>query len=214
MELMSREPHRGKSRKPHARTRTCVGCGARVGADRRKGELIRLVFAPRDDGGYDACVDLGGGSFGRGAWVHARHHCLDAAVNKGLGRSAKGRVVTDVASLTQQISAQAERRAGSLLGAAQRAGKLAIGAVAVGEAFAAQVVSLLLVATDAAAAAKLPAVQQAQGLGLAMAWGDKVALGAAVHRGEVGVIAVCDDGIASALRQAIALSEMYGIDRN
>jgi hypothetical protein len=43
-----------------------------------------------------------------------------------------------------------------------------------------------------------------------MPWGSKVALGAMLARETVGVLAILDDGLAVAVRQALALAELGG----
>ena len=197
-------------RRLHAGTRSCVGCGARVAADRLRAELVRLVFVYEDDGTCRVVADLAGRSGGRGAWVHARLDCLAAAARKGLSRAAKAAVTVDVESLAAQLRAQADHRIVGLLGAAKRARKLAIGADAVREAAAGAPLPTILVASDAAASLRLTEVRRAQADGRAVAWGDKERLGNALGRGEVGVLAVCDAGIAAALRQAIGLAETFG----
>lgn len=67
-------------------TRTCVGCRAKDAPD----TMVRVVVAP--DG--QVVPDLRGKLPGRGAWVHLRPECLDAAP-RGLGRALKGRVDSD-----------------------------------------------------------------------------------------------------------------------
>lgn len=205
-----RGPERQSKRAQHAGTRTCAGCHERVPRDAVGRELVHLVFVPADAdaGETGVVVDLlgRGRRAGRGAWIHARKPCLDKAVAKGLSRAAKARVVADASVLAQQIVAQADRRAVSLLAAAHRAGKLAVGSTAVSEATEAE---MLLVATDAAAAAKLPAVVAALKDGRAVAWADKQRLGEALGRNEVAVVAVLDQGLAEAIHHAIGLAHSF-----
>jgi predicted RNA-binding protein YlxR (DUF448 family)/ribosomal protein L30E len=206
-----REPERQSKRAQHAGTRSCSGCQARVARQDVARELVHLVFVP-SDGTMGVVVDLlgRGQRAGRGAWVHARRDCLDKAASRGLARAAKAAVKADAADLAAQIEGQATRRATSLLVAAQRAGKLAVGSTPTSESVDQQQARLVLVAKDAAAAAKLPAVQIAFGAGQAVAWGTKAQFGAALGRREVGVMAVLDDGIAEALQHAIGLAETFG----
>ncbi|HHH26784.1 MAG TPA: DUF448 domain-containing protein [Polyangiaceae bacterium] len=209
MTMMSR-PERQSKRAQHAGTRTCAGCHERVPRDAVARELVHLVFVPSDAdaGEMGVVVDLLGRGRrpGRGAWVHARRGCLERAAAKGLSRAAKTRVVADAAVLAEQIVAQADRRTTSLLASAQRAGKLAVGATAVSEARGAV---MLLVAVDAAAAAKLPAVVAAHRDGRAVAWGDKQRLGEALGRNEVAIAAILDDGLAEAIHHAIGLAQSF-----
>jgi predicted RNA-binding protein YlxR (DUF448 family) len=202
-------------RKRHAGTRSCVGCGARVERSRLRDEMFRLVAVPQDDGSHDILVDLAGSSVGRGIWVHGRRPCLQAAVKKGLARSlkgarSKGRIATDLATLSQRIVDASRRRVDGLLGAALRANRAAVGGTAVSEADEAGGIALLLVAQDAKAAVGSHAVRRAFNEGKAVAWGTKDSLGLLARRSEVAVIAVLDGGIAAALRWAIGLSETFG----
>ena len=57
--------------RPTEPIRTCVGCRQEAG----KGTLIRLVRKP----GGGALVDAGGRAAGRGAYLHARVECVEAA---------------------------------------------------------------------------------------------------------------------------------------
>jgi predicted RNA-binding protein YlxR (DUF448 family) len=205
--MLMNSDHNGTSkRQRHAGTRTCVGCGARV---ERRADLLRIVSVPREDGAFDAVVDLRGHAEGRGAWVHARPACVQSAATRGLARAARGRVATDMAALAAQIVAQADRRIGALIGSAHRAKRVAIGADAARAACRADVAPLVVVARDAQAAAKLDEVMRAQARGDAVAWGDKAQLGALVGRQDVGVIAIVDTGIAESLRHAVALAASF-----
>jgi ribosomal protein L7Ae-like RNA K-turn-binding protein len=151
-------------------------------------------------------VDLAGSAFGRGAWVHPRPDCLRTAAARGLARSLKVPVRTSEETLFEELRASADRRVAALLSAARGAGKLAIGTDAVREALEASRATLIVVATDArAAAASLPA----SALGHASAWRDKAALGEALGRGDTGVIAIMDPGLARAVQHAIALSTLF-----
>ncbi len=195
-------------RERHAGTRTCVGCGVRVAKDRVREELVRLVLV-EEEGGLRAHVDLGGSNVGRGSWVHARPTCWDDACARGLARSAKAKVSAEPARLGLELREQAARRIRSLLGAAVRSGLCVVGSDASRDALRKGACVLLLVAKDAAAASKHPEVEQAARDGAAVAYGTKALLGEALGRTEVGVIAVCDDGMAATLRHTIALSETF-----
>ncbi|MBW2458969.1 MAG: DUF448 domain-containing protein [Deltaproteobacteria bacterium] len=210
--VQSRTPGREKR---HAGTRSCVGCGARVAREQVRSELLRLVAVPREDRKLvDVVVDLAGSSVGRGVWVHGRRPCLQEAVRKGLARSVRGlgrkvQVATDLPTLSQQIVDAAGRRAESLLRAALRGGRAAVGGAAVDEAASAGPIALVLVAQDARAALGRTAVRRAFDAGAATVWGTKDSLGQLVGRSEVAVIAVLDGGIAAALGHTIGLSETF-----
>jgi uncharacterized protein len=210
------EPRKGETRRAlHAGTRTCTGCGRRVEPDDARRELVRVALVRDPDGVHQAHADVGGSSFGRGAWVHARRDCLERAASRGLARSVKGQVRADVITLAAEIAQQAERRAWALLGSARRSRRLAFGADAVCAAITSGDAALVIVARDARAAATRGPIQAAIGGGGAVAFGavafgNKRELGAALDRDELGVIAVLDPGIAEALRHALSLVATFG----
>jgi predicted RNA-binding protein YlxR (DUF448 family) len=220
-----------------ARVRTCVGCGERVELQRSEVvavALVRLVLGP--DG--EVAVDTGSGGFGRGIHVHPRPLCVERAALRGIARAAKakatmvwqdesasseateatdglsgttksGLVPLEPSSLARAIVRSLERRAHGLLIAAARAHKVALGADAVTGAVARGQARLVVVATDAAAAAELSAVRRAVAEGYAVAWGTKQVLAASCspaasskRSGGLGVIAIDDDRIAAAFRAA------------
>lgn len=192
--------------------RTCVGCAEKA-ADRSA--LVRLVLGP---GGVVA-VDAAGGGFGRGAHVHATPECLAAAARGGLARAAKAKVTLlpddggePVAMTVDALAAAVERaalaRVGGLLSSAARAKALALGADAVTGACQRGDARLVVVATDAAAAADLTEVRRAVAEGRAIAWGSKAELGAVcgkAGRDGVGVVAVTSIGLAHAVRETMVV---------
>ena len=180
--------------------RTCAGC-REVGDP---GELVRAVLGPEGQ----AVPDLSGSGFGRGAWVHPRAACLAKALPRGFSKSMKASVHTSPADFAAALCAQAERRAYSLIGAAFRARKAAAGTTAVRDAFTAGLVKLVLVASDARAAATTPAVEALVKSGQARAFGSKELLGRAIGRPETGVIAILDDGISTALLHTLVVAEL------
>lgn len=180
--------------------RTCVGCRAEA----PQGELVRFVLGP--DG--HVVPDVAGGAFGRGAWLHPRRDCLEGAVRGGLARSFRAPVAVSAKELATALSAAAGRRVEGLLSSARRAQRLAIGSEAVREALADGSALRIVVATDARAAAQTPWVEQAVRAGRALAWGSKDAIGRAVGRSEVGVVAVLDEGLADALSKAIEMAHV------
>lgn len=178
--------------------RTCVGCRNEDESE----AMIRLVLG--DEGAI--VVDLAGRSFGRGAWVHPRTECLAQAARGGLARSFKTKVTASPAGLLSEVRQAADRKVEALLSAARGAGRLAPGSdVARAECEAGRA-KLLVVATDARAAADQGFVGVAGSRGMAMVWGTKERIGRAVARPETAVVAVTDDGLARAMAQAIALS--------
>ena len=182
--------------------RTCAGC--REIGDPSLLPLVRVVLGP--DG--QAVPDLSGSGFGRGAWVHPREACLAKALPRGFSKSMKNTVTTSVAEFASALRGQAERRAYSLVGSAFRARKAAAGSTAVRDAFTAGQVKLVLVATDARAAAETPWVDALVKSGKARAFGSKELLGRVIGRPDTGVIAILDDGITTALVHTLDVAEL------
>ena len=162
--------------KPHKRqpARTCVGCRAEDHPE----SMVRLVLGP--DGGV--VPDLAGRAFGRGGWVHATPKCLKEAAPRGLSRSFKTHVTTGATELRQLIAEAADRRAGGLIAAAKGAGRLAFGSNAVRDALEKGTARLVVVATDAKAAAETAWVERAVSDGRAVAWSTKQRLGELLNR--------------------------------
>jgi predicted RNA-binding protein YlxR (DUF448 family) len=156
----------------------------------------------------EVVVDLGASAFGRGAWVHPSLACIEKAAPRGLSKSFRTQVRTSAAALVGQIRAAAERKVPALLAAARGARALAVGSDAVAEALATGSAELVLVATDARAAAATQGLDRAVADGRAVAWGTKLAIGGALGRDSVGVVAVIDGELAAALRSAVELAQM------
>lgn len=204
------------ARGERANTRTCVGCGARVPrADADEAMLVRLVVGP--DG--TIAVDAANGGFGRGAHLHAARSCIEKAARAGLPRAAKRgdlSVCTDVGALvpltpTALATAMrdaAVRRIGGLLGAAKRAKAVALGSDAVVAALRNDDAALVVVATDAAAAADLGPVRGAIADGRAVAFGTKESLSAALHAaGLLAVLAITSATIAAEIRACVRMAD-------
>jgi uncharacterized protein len=194
----STEEKAARRRRTAAPVRSCAGCGQSAEA----AELIRVVLGPEGE----IAVDLAGGSFGRGAWLHPRPACIGRAAPRGLCRAFRCDVRIEPEALVGQIASAAEHRIVSLIGLSLRAGRLAVGGAAVEQALDSAQVKLLLLAGDARAAAELPRVARAAAAGQALVWGNKEQLGAAVRRSEVGVLGILDDGFAKAVSRAIGLA--------
>jgi predicted RNA-binding protein YlxR (DUF448 family)/ribosomal protein L7Ae-like RNA K-turn-binding protein len=172
-------------------TRTCVGCGRHDDA----ASLVRVVLGPpvKDaQGAPDAsvvAVDMAGGSFGRGAHVHARKECLINAAKGGFARAFKCRVDAQATEVAAQIVNGCERRIAGLLMGARRAGHLAIGADAATAAMA-KGAPCLVVATDAASVLERGLLAEVVSEGRAVAWRTKAELGALLGRDAVAVCAI------------------------
>ena len=180
--------------KPGSR-RQCAGCAKRDFAD----DLVRVVLDPSDG---TLAVDLADSRFGRGAHVHASKECVQKALRGGFAKVFKCKVEGTVEALGEQLVIAADRRIEGLLAGAKR-GKLAIsGSDVVRAAYREGTAALVLVACDAAAAAKLPEVQEAVSQGKAIGWGNKQRLGAIFGRDEVAVCAVLHEGVAKAIGSA------------
>lgn len=187
--------------------RTCAGCGKHADA----GDLVRVILDPSSG---ELAVDLAGSGFGRGAHVHGAPSCLQKALKSGLSRVFKTEIKGDAAALATAIVEAADRRIEGLISGAKRAGQVAIGGDAVSEA---EEAKLLIVARDAAAAAKLPVVEQAIAQGSAIAFADKSRIGALLSpatRGaggtkEVAVIAILHAGVAEAVAKTYRLSGAF-----
>lgn len=188
--------------RPASPVRTCAGCGVEEAAR----ALVRVVLV--EGAPATVLVDAKGGSFGRGAHVHPRVKCLEAACRRGLSRAFKREVRADVATLVGQIRAAYGKRLEGLLAGGVRSGHVVAGADEVAELGAAGRLLLVVLAADAAAAAQLSVVRRATGDGNALVYGDKLRLARVVGRraGEeregVGVLGVGDAGLARAIRDA------------
>jgi predicted RNA-binding protein YlxR (DUF448 family)/ribosomal protein L7Ae-like RNA K-turn-binding protein len=180
--------------KPGSR-RQCAGCAKRDFAD----DLVRVVLDPA---GSTLAVDLADSRFGRGAHVHASKECVQKALRGGFAKVFKCKVEGTVEALGEQLVISADRRIEGLLAGAKR-GKLAIsGSDVVRAAYREGTAALVIVACDAAAAAKLPEIQEAVSQGKAIGWGNKQRLGAIFGRDEVAVCAVLHEGVAKAIGSA------------
>jgi predicted RNA-binding protein YlxR (DUF448 family)/ribosomal protein L30E len=179
-------------------TRTCVGCRQTDTSE----ALLRFVLA-----GHPPVLvpDVRRRESARGVSVHPRRSCLTSAVASGaLRRGLKADVapaaVDDIARVAR---AQYERRAQGLLLAARRVGKLALGEGAAREAMDERRAHLLLVASDAEGSRDAIERGVARLGERGLVFGTKEDLGKLLGRTTLGVLAVCDQGIADALRGVI-----------
>ena len=178
-------------------TRTCVGC-RKLDA---KEALLRFAIAPAGDAlAPDVMQKLGG----RGVSVHPTRACLKAAVAGGFSRSLRRGMNVSFDALVQQCVSQYERRAEGLLVSAHRARLLAIGTDATRDALGTHQDAVLLVASDAAGRREDLEAQAARLGNRCVVFGTKTLLGGLLGRDEVGVVAILDSGIASALADAVS----------
>ncbi|MBX3233374.1 MAG: YlxR family protein [Labilithrix sp.] len=183
--------------------RTCAGCGKHA----EPHELVRVVLDPSSG---ELAVDMAGSAFGRGAHVHGAPDCLKRALKSGLSRAFKQEVKGDAAVLGAAIVEAADRRIEGLLSGAKRAGQLAIGADAVSEV---EAPALIVVARDAAAAAKLSVVERAVAAGNAIAFAEKSRIGALLGgrdgNREVAILAILHAGVGAAVGGTYRLSAPF-----
>lgn len=196
------EAGRGAPKAPvRAPERTCAAC-------RVSGPPESMVRWVRDESGA-VYPDLRGSAFGRGAWLHPRVGCL-ARIVPALSRSFRAPVTTTPEEAVVWLKSAGDKRVRDLLGAARRQRMLALGSDATEDALAKGLACAVLVAQDARAAAETPGVRRAVVEGLACAWGTKERIGQVVGRPEVGVLAILEDRLATALFDAIALAHLQG----
>jgi predicted RNA-binding protein YlxR (DUF448 family) len=202
---------RGESRGP---ARTCVGCGQRDDAS----ALLRIVVStsgptnassPADESSSEATLDiafdLAGGSFGRGAHVHATPACIEKAP-RGLARAFRGAVKSSPAAIGARLVEACDRRMGGLLLAAHRSRALAIGADAAIEALG-QGAPLGVIAVDAGSVATTAEVERCVAAGRAMAWRTRSELGSLLGERSVAICAVRHAGIAAELKRMRAAAD-------
>ncbi|MGC4086420.1 MAG: DUF448 domain-containing protein [Polyangiaceae bacterium] len=182
--------------------RTCIGCRSPVDA----GELVRLVLGPEGE----VVVDLAGGAFGRGAWVHPRPDCISKALPAGLSRAFKTQVRDDASSVLATLRAAAHRRVQGLMQAARRTRKLEAGATAVEQAVQERRAALVLVASDARASAELGWLAPLIANGQALAFGSKDLFATWLGRSETALVAITDARIARHAQQAIHWTMLEG----
>ncbi len=188
-----------------SRTRTCVGCRSRISAADAEASFRVVLGLVAPGGGHEIAVDLAGGSFGRGAHVHATPACIAKACCGGLARAFRCQVTSNEASLARSLVAAADRRIEGLLIGARRAGLLAFGEEAKGAV--AKGVPLTLVAKDAGSSALGGPLRQAVAEGRVLAWRTKVELGFLFSRELVALVAVRHEAVAHQIQRAARLAE-------
>lgn len=182
-----------------ARSRTCVGCGICDGAS----ALVRLVVGPADE----VAFDLAGGSFGRGAYLHARESCLGKA-RGGLARSFRRQPWTNAAELGEKLVAACDVRMAGLLLAARRMQAVAIGAeAALGALRLDGPPALAIVAGDAGTIAGRDEVARAAAAGMAIVWNTRNGLGVLLGEQAVALCVVRHQAIAAELTKMRACAD-------
>jgi predicted RNA-binding protein YlxR (DUF448 family)/ribosomal protein L7Ae-like RNA K-turn-binding protein len=210
---------RNAERPDDGRGRTCVGCGKKVDPRDLGVPVARIVLGPStSESAREIAVDPAvGATSGRGAHVHATASCVSTAAQRGLQRSFKSALAIDGAKVTAGVLARAiadteTRRVSGMIAAAVRGKKAMVGAEPVRSAIRNDAARLVIVATDAQAAADLTEVRRMVAEGKAVAWGSKTSLGEltggsiAGGGGMVGVIAILDRELASAIRRSVMIA--------
>lgn len=187
-------------------SRTCVGCRSGIVKDAEAS--FRVVLVPGEGGRHEVAVDLAGGSFGRGAHIHATAACIAKAHAGGLSRAFKCQVAGDPGALARNVVAAADRRIEGLLLGARRAGLLAFGeeakrAIEGGA-------PLTLVAKDAGSSASGGPLREAVAEGRVVAWRTKAELGLLFSRELVALVTVRHAAVAREICRARSLSEIVG----
>jgi predicted RNA-binding protein YlxR (DUF448 family) len=180
--------------------RTCIGCRAVAAPE----DLVRLVAAPEGE----FVFDLAGRTFGRGAWLHPTPACLSQAARGGIDRAFRQQFGMTAPALAALFRKAADRRAMGLLGAARRAHKLQAGSSAVEEAIERGQAALVLVATDARAAASQDFLQPLITAGHARAYGTKAEFATLLSRAETALLAVTDARLAREIQKAIEWAQL------
>lgn len=200
-----RQPKELRRREPDGRVRTCVGCRSGIARDDEDASFRVVLGSARADGLREVAVDLAGGSFGRGAHVHASRACIDKACAAGLSRAFRCGVAAEPGAVARDVALAADRRVQGLLLGARRAGLLSFGedarrAIEAGA-------PLVIVARDAGQSALGGPVGAAIAGGRALAWETKEELGRLFGRELVAIVAVRHEVVARRIRGAARLAE-------
>ena len=176
--------------------RTCVGCKQRD----ERGALLRLVLAGDPP---EVVPDVRRGGAGRGASVHPRRACLDAAVKSGaIRRAFKRELQTDSGQIAAWARDQYQRRIDGLIVSASQSGQAVAGTERVRDAIASRRVCMLIVAGDAAESRSEVMDAAARLGGSCLVHANKSHLGGLFNRDQIAVVAVTDSAIAHALDEA------------
>jgi hypothetical protein len=182
----------------HASPRMCAGCRAEAPRD----ALVRFVIS--DESPFIA-PDVASRLQGRGVSVHPTRACLKAALAAGgFAKAARKRVPFTLNELASLLASKYAQRADSLISAARRNGKVVVGTDAVLESIANRSALLVLVAGDAKGS-RDDIVRSAGSHDIELlVYSNKVALGAIVDRGDVGVVSLTDASLAREISRAVA----------
>ena len=189
-------------------SRTCAGCRARITREDMESSFRVVLGLADPEGRHEVVVDLAGGSFGRGAHVHATSACVAKACAGGFSHAFRRPVGANVERVAVALVAAADRRVEGLLLGARRAGLLAFGEEA--KRAAEGNVPLVIVAKDAGGSALGGSFRQAVADGRVVAWRTKAELGRLFSREVVAVVAVRHEAVAREIRSALRLAEGVG----
>jgi uncharacterized protein len=178
-------------------TRTCASC-REMGTSE---ELVRFVLGPDGTVG----VDLAGGAFGRGSWLHPTPKCLRSA-DKSLGRAFEEAVVDTTTDILGRLLVAAERRTRGLLLAARRSRHLALGVDTCSTEWNVGRVVLVMLASDVGSLAHAQWVEDAVAKGSVIACFTRAQLGEMLGRGDVAAVGLLDSGLGRSLRRTLTLT--------
>jgi predicted RNA-binding protein YlxR (DUF448 family) len=198
----------GKLEMAPGKERTCAGCRARIGSAEMESSFRVVLGLADPEGRHEVVVDLAGGSFGRGAHVHATAVCVAKACAGGFSHAFRRPVGSKVGVVAEALVAAADRRIEGLLLGARRAGWLAFGEDA--KRAAEGDLPLVVVAKDAGQSALGGSLRQAVADGRVVAFRTKAELGRLFSRELVAVVAVRHTAVAREIRSASRLAESVG----
>jgi len=189
-------------------SRTCAGCRARINAAEMESSFRVVLGLADPEGRHEVVVDLAGGSFGRGAHVHATSACVAKACAGGFSHAFRRPVGSKSGVVVEALVAAADRRIEGLLLGARRAGWLAFGEDA--KRAAEGDLPLVVVAKDAGQSALGGSLRQAVADGRIVAFRTKAELGRLFSREVVAIVAVRHGAGAREIRSASRLAESVG----
>ena len=177
--------------------RTCVGCRQTQDPD----VLVRLAVLDHEP---FLVPDAKGKLGGRGVWVGPYRACFEQAQRGGFQRALKRSIRLDLDALIGQVEAQEDKRLRGLINGARRGGHLVIGTDAAREALQEGKIEFLWLAEDAAGRSEELETRTRDAGSAVVRFGDKNTLGGLFGRSSLGVVGICDAGVATAVSRAIA----------
>jgi len=162
--------------------------------------MIRIVRGPEGQAVFDLEARLPG----RGAWVCPAKACLQGLRASAASHVLRGPVaLPDYDSLRGNLAERLENKLGNLLSIGLKAGRIAVGSKAVGDALSRDRVSLLLIAADASTRTVAGLRQLADGIPRARLC-ESSRLGSMLGRKTVALAAVCSRGLSLKIKDTIS----------